>query len=139
MNGSNKWNDGKQPHHNKTPSNKPHNNHGISQSPDLTRQIIELKKRVSSLETSLGESNQWNNKVRQWIDKSILIELTTRDKVIGTLKGLDRYTLFIDGVHIGFEKTHYLSMQHNKKEIIVHKGSIATIELFSLDSNGITP
>lgn len=109
---------GRQPH------SKPAGGQGISsaQAADLTRQIAELRKRLDTLEVSLGESNQWNNRVRQWIEKPVIVHLVTKENVVGILKGLDRYTLCVEG-HLD----SVMSTDSAAREIIIHKGSISTI------------
>lgn len=75
----------------------------------LTLQIEELEKRVKALE--LNDPNQWNEKLRSWIGKPVLISLSSGAKLAKSiLTRVDRYTLLLEG------------------EVIVHKGAVATIE-----------
>lgn len=96
-----------------SPYSKPANLSGI-RPPDLQ----ELTQRFENLEKivkeTLDEKNQWNSKVREWIEKVIVIQLVGSLEVIGVLKWVDRYTLC-------------LRERGSQDVTIVHKGAIMVI------------
>jgi sRNA-binding regulator protein Hfq len=97
------------------PQSKPNQQPGI-RPPDL----LELTQRLEAIEKlvrdNLDEKNQWSSKVREWIDKSIAIQLVDSTVVCGILKWVDRYTVCLQ------------ENENPSAEVtIVHKGAIAVI------------
>lgn len=96
-----------------SPHGKPAHQSGI-RPPDLQ----ELTQRLENLEKlvrdNLDEKNQWNSKVREWIEKAVMVQLVDSLEVFGILKWVDRYTLC-------------LQEKERSDVTIVHKGAIAII------------
>ena len=84
--------------------------------------LLEVTQRLEVVEklikNNLDERNQWNSKVREWLEKSIVIQLMDSSKVVGVLKWVDRYTLC-------------LQEDGQSDSTIVHKGAIAVIRVRS--------
>lgn len=99
--------------HGQSPQSKPSNQSGI-RSPDLREltQRIEIAEKL--IKDSLDEKNQWNSKVREWLEKSIMVRLVDSSEVVGILKWIDRYTIC-------------LQESGSVDVTIVHKGAVAVI------------
>lgn len=99
--------------HGSSPPGKPNTQSGI-RAPDLQ----ELTQRIEALEKlvrdNLDEKNQWNSKVREWLEKRVVVRLVSSSDIFGILKWVDRYTLCLQEKEL-------------PEVTIVHKGAIATI------------
>lgn len=96
-----------------SPHSKPAHQSGI-RPPDLqefTQRLDILEKLVKD---NLDEKNQWNSKVREWIEKTVMVQLVSSLEVFGVLKWVDRYTIC-------------LQEKERSDVTIVHKGAIAII------------
>jgi len=103
-----------------------------SQAGELSRMVHEARgksldneKRIQALEATVNDKSQWNNTVREWIGKQVLVYLVTGDNVRGVLRSLDRYTLQVAGRI--YDKDGDLLVGAEESELIIHKGSIAVI------------
>ena len=103
-----------------------------SQAGELSRMVHEARgksldneKRIQALEAMVNDKSQWNNTVREWIGKQVLVYLVTGDNVRGVLRSLDRYTLQVAGRI--YDKDGDLLVGAEESELIIHKGSIAVI------------
>jgi len=86
---------------------------------------LDNEKRIQALEATVNDKSQWNNTVREWIGKQVLVYLVTGDNVRGVLRSLDRYTLQVAGRI--YDKDGDLLVGAEESELIIHKGSIAVI------------
>jgi sulfur relay (sulfurtransferase) DsrC/TusE family protein len=96
-----------------SPQSKPSSQSGI-RPPNLqefTQRFEVLEKLVKD---NLDEKNQWSSKVREWIEKPIMIQLVDSQEIFGILKWVDRYTVC-------------LQEKPSIDVTIVHKGAIAVI------------
>jgi small nuclear ribonucleoprotein (snRNP)-like protein len=122
---------------------KPGNGGGMgpNQALEFTRRIneansraVENEKRIIELEKTVNDKSQWNTTVRGWMGTKVSIRLLTGEHVVGDLRALDRYTLLVDGSHMvdttvsdgGIVATKK-AVDDTPREIIIHKGAIATI------------
>jgi len=103
-----------------------------SQAGELSRMVHEARgksldneKRIQALEATVNDKSQWNNTVREWIGKQVLVYFVTGDNVRGVLRSLDRYTLQVAGRI--YDKDGDLLVGAEESELIIHKGSIAVI------------
>lgn len=96
-----------------SPHSKPVTLSGI-RPPDLHELTQRLEVLEKLIKDNLDEKNQWNSKVREWLEKTVVIRLVSSMEVSGVLKWVDRYTL---------------CLQEKKQDdvTIVHKGAIAII------------
>lgn len=81
-----------------------------------------LSSRVEALEElvrdHLHEKNQWNAELRNWIGKTIYVDLLTSKTVMGVLLWVDRYTLGVKDTSLR----------------IIHKAAITVITLSDQDA-----
>lgn len=99
--------------HGQSPPGNPSHQSGI-RPPDLRELTRRIEVAEKLIKDSLDEKNQWNSKVREWLEKPVTIQLVSSSEVSGVLKWVDRYTICLQ----------------EKEEVdvtIVHKGAIAII------------